>query len=82
MKTDLSTLRRALAINDPHAVIVTRSTRNPRKWVARNTGDEFRCVSKTRKDAALWGRYSQSMILRTLTTSIRAYCGRTGKRLA
>ena len=82
MKATLSTFRAALAINDPEAIIVTRSTRNPRKWVARNTGGEFRCISNTRKDAALWGRYSQSMILRKYTTNIRAYCGRTGKRLA
>jgi hypothetical protein len=78
----MSTIRQALAINDPEAVIVTKSTRNPRNWVARNTGGEFRCVSKTRKDAALWGRYSQSMILRKYTTDIRAYCGATGKRIA
>lgn len=78
----MNTIRQALAINDPHAVIVTRSRRNPRKWVARNTGGEFRCVSTTRKDAALWGRNSQAMILRKYTTDIRAYCGRTGKRLA
>jgi hypothetical protein len=78
----MNTIRQALAINDPEAVIVTRSTRNPSKWVARNTGGEFCCVSKTRKDAALWGRYSQSMILRKYTTDIRAYCGATGKRLS
>ena len=82
MKTTLPTLRQALAINDPEAVVVTRSTRNPRKWVARNTGGEVRCTSNTRKDAALWGRCSQAMILRKYTTDIRAYCGRTGKRLA
>jgi hypothetical protein len=78
----MNTIRQAIAINDPEAVIVTKSTRNPRKWVARNTGGEFRCVSTTRKDATLWGRYSQSMILRKYTTDIRAYCGQTGKRLA
>lgn len=77
----MSTIRKALAINDQHAVIVTRSTRNPRKWVTRNTGGEWRCTSTTRKDAALWGRNSQAMILRKYTTDIRAYCGRTGKRL-
>ena len=82
MKTNLATLRQALAINDPHAIIVTRSIRNPSKWIARNTGREWRCTSATRKDAVLWGRSSQADILRTYTTSIRAYCGRTGKRLA
>ena len=82
MKATLSTLRRTLAIADPHAVIVTRSTRNPRKWVARDTGGQWRCTSTTRKDAVLWGRTSQADIVRAYTTSIRAYCGRTGKRLA
>lgn len=82
MKTDLSTLRRALVINDPHAVIVTRSNRNPRKWVARTTCGQWRCTSATRRDAVLWGRASQADILRAYTASIHAYCGRTGKRLA
>lgn len=78
----MKSIREALAISDPEAVIVTKSTRNPRKWVARNTGGEFRCVSTTCKDATLWGRNSQAMILRKFTTDIRAYCGQTGKRLA
>jgi len=72
MKPTLSTLCQALAINDPNAVIIIRSARNPRKWVARNTGGEWRCTSTTRKDAVLWGRSSQADILRTLTISIRA----------
>jgi hypothetical protein len=77
-----NTLRQALAINDPHAVIISRSTLNPRKWVARNVGGEWCCTSSTRKDAVRWGRYSQAALTRTLTTGIRAYCGCTKKRLA
>jgi hypothetical protein len=76
------TLRQALAIKDPHAVIISRSTRNSGKWIARCVGGGWRCTSNTRKDAVMWGRYSQAAILRTLITSIRAYCGRTGKQLA
>lgn len=78
----MKTIREALAISDPNAIILTRSRRNPRKWIAWNTGGEWRCTSTTRKDAALWGRNSQAMILRKYTTDIRAYCGTTGKRLA
>ena len=81
MKTTLATIRAALAVNDPNCVIVTKH-KAKRLWVARNTGGEWRCTSPTRKGALAWGRDSQAMILRTLTTSIRAYCGRTGKRLA
>lgn len=76
------TLRQSLSITDPDAIIVTRSRRNPRKWIAYALCGGWRCTSNTRKDAALWGRYSQSMILRKYTTDIRAYCYRTGKRLA
>ena len=82
MNPILSTLRQALAINDPHAVIVTRATHNPRKWVTRNLGGDYRCTGETRKVAVFWGRYSQAMIIRKYTADIRAYCGRTGKRLA
>ena len=74
------TIRAALSVNDPHAVIIIR-IRN-RRWVAVNTGGDWRTTSTTRKDAVRWGRYSQAEIIRTLTTEVRAYCGRTGKRLA
>ena len=74
-------IRAALAINDPHSIIVTRH-KTARLWTARTTGGEWRCTSPCRKGAIAWGRNSQAMILRTYTTNIRAYCGRTGKRLS
>lgn len=75
------TIRAALAVNDPHAVIILRPT-HQRNWMALSTGGENRCTSTTRKDAIRWGRYSQAEITRKLTSDVRAYCGRTGKRLA
>ncbi len=74
------TIRAALSVNDPHAVIIIR-IRN-RRWMAVNTGGDWRTTSTSRADAVRWGRYSQAEIIRTLTTEVRAYCGRTGKRLA
>ena len=75
------TIRAALAVNDPHAVIIIRPT-HKRRWMALTTGGAWRTTSTTRKDAVRWGRYSQAEIIRTLTSEVRAYCGRTGKRLA
>lgn len=75
------TIRAALAVNDPNAIIIIRPTRQ-RKWMALSTGGKNRCTSTTRKDAVRWGRYSQAEIARKLMADIRAYCGRTGKRLA
>lgn len=74
------TIRAALAVNDPHAVIIIRIRK--RRWMAVNTGGDWRTTSTSRKDAVRWGRYSQAEIIRTLTSEVRAYCGRTGKRLA
>lgn len=75
------TIRAALAVNDPHAVIIIRPT-HKRIWMALNTGGENRCTSTARKGAVRWGRYSQAEITRKLMSDIRAYCGRTGKQLA
>jgi hypothetical protein len=75
------TIRKALAVNDPHAVIIIRPT-HKRRWMAVSTSGEWRTTSTSRADAARWGRYSQAEIIRTLTSEVRAYCGRTGKRLA
>lgn len=75
------TIRAALAVNDPHAVIILRPT-HQRKWLALSTGGEWRTTSTTRKDAVRWGRYSQAEITRKLVSDVHAYCGRTGKRLA
>lgn len=75
------TIRAALAVNDPHAVIIIRPT-HQRNWMALSTGGENRCTSTTRKDAVRWGRYSQAEITRKLMADVRAYCGRTGKWLA
>jgi hypothetical protein len=74
------TIRAALAVNDPHAVIIIRIRK--RRWMALSTSGDWRTTSATRKDAVRWGRCSQADIIRTLTTDVRAYCGRTGKRLA
>jgi hypothetical protein len=75
------TIRAALAVNDPHAVIIIRPTRK-RQWMALNTCGEWRTTSTTRADAVRWGRYSQAEITRKLMSDVRAYCGRTGKRIA
>lgn len=73
------TIRAALAVNDPHAVIILR---RKRKWTALSVRGEWRTTSTTRKDAVRWGRYSQAEITRKFMSDVRAYCGRTGKRLA
>lgn len=75
------TICAALAVNDPHAVIILRPT-HQRKWVARSINGGWRTTSTTRKDAVRWGRYSQAELGRKFMSDIRAYCGRTGKQLA
>jgi hypothetical protein len=75
-------IREALAINDPECVIIYKSRVNPRKWIARTTGNEWRCTSDTKADCAKWGRFSQAEIRKLYTSKVRAYCGRTGKQIA
>lgn len=75
------TIRAALAVNDPHAIIILRPT-HQRKWMALSISGEWRTTFTTRKDAVRWGRYSQAELSRKFMSDVRAYCGRTGKRLA
>jgi hypothetical protein len=74
------TIRAALAVNDPHAIIIIKTA--PRKWVAVDTGGGFVCRTNTKRDAARYGVGAQAELIRTLCKHVRAYCGRTGKRLA
>jgi hypothetical protein len=75
-------LKQALSVSDPEAVIIKRSNINPRHWVGHTIGGEWRCTSSTQRDCAQWARSSQAMLRRLYLKQVRAYCGRTGKRLA